>query len=148
MLRSACLLATLLAVVLSFSVAVAQTRPSTSDNLVELPVPPPSPMSPPGTPPPLPVPRNPDDLRSAICVMPSRTPMMSAHEALPAAVRPERVVIRVRYEDDGAMSEVRLERSSGDRALDAAVLAWARRVRLCPGVGPGEGKIPFEFKTR
>lgn len=148
MLRSVRPVATLLAVVLPFSVATAQTRPSTGDNLVELPVPPPSPMSPPGTPPPPAVPRNPEDLRSAICVMPSRTPISSAHEALPAAARPERVVIRVRYEDDGAMSEVRLEHSSGDRALDAAVLAWARRVRLCPGQGPGEGKLPMEFNRR
>jgi TonB family protein len=146
-LRSARIVATLLAVVLSSSVATAQTRPSTGDNLVELPAPPPSPMSPPGTPPPS-IPRNPEDLRSAICVMPSRTPMMSAHEALPAPARPERVVIRVRYEDDGAMSEVRLEHSSGDRGLDAAVLAWARRVRLCPGQGPGEGKLPIEFNRR
>ncbi len=148
MLRSARIVATLLVVVLSSSVATAQTRPSTSDNLVELPAPPPSPMSPPGTPLPPPVPRNPEDLRSAICVMPSRTPMMSAHEALPAAARPERVVILVRYDDDGAMSEVRLERSSGDRLLDAAVRAWARRVRLCPGQGAGEGKLPMEFNRR
>jgi TonB family protein len=146
-LKSACLLATLLAVVLWSSVAVAQTRASTSDNLVELPVPPPSPMSPPGTPPPPPVPRNPEDLRNAICVMPSRTPMLSAQEALPAAARPQRVVVRVRHEDDGSMYEVRLDRSSGDRALDAAVLAWARRVRLCPGRGTGEGKLPIEFRT-
>jgi TonB family protein len=45
------------------------------------------------------------------------------------------------------MYEVRLDRSSGDRALDAAVLAWARRVRLCPGRGTGEGKLPIEFRT-
>lgn len=148
MLRSACLVAALHAVVLSSSVAAAQMRPSNSDNLVELPAPPPSPMSAPGTPSPPPAPRDPEDLRSAICVMPSRTPMLSAHDALPAAARPGRVVIRVRYGDDGSMSEVWIDRSSGAPALDAAVLAWARRVRLCPGQGPGEGNLPMEFNTR
>jgi periplasmic protein TonB len=144
MLKSVGLSAALLALVLMSSVASAQTHPSTGDDPEALPVPPPPPMSPPGIPT---YPRNPEDLRSAVCMRPSRAPLMAAHAALPKEAQPQRVVVLVRYEDDGSMSEVRIERSSGDRTLDAAVLAWARRVRLCPGRGPGEGKLPIEFPS-
>lgn len=113
-------------------------------NFVEIPAPPPAP---PGQPVPPPTPRDPEDLSRSICVRPAMKPLIDTYNRLSKDGRRQRVVVWVRYENDGSPTDVRIDQASEIEALDAAVLAWARRVRLCPGVGPGEGKIPIEFKT-
>lgn len=135
------------AALLFAAMAACATTAFASDvrgNFVETPAPPPAP---PGQPVPPPTPRDPEDLSRSICVRPAMKPLIETYNRLSKDGRPQRVVVWVRYENDGSLSDVRIERASEIEALDAAVLTWARRVRLCPGVGPGEGKIPIEFKT-
>jgi hypothetical protein len=123
--------------------AMAGTAPDAGrENLVEVPAPPPAP---PGQPIPAPTPRNPQDLRASLCVRPSLKPIMAAYSAMPEKALQLQMLIWVRYEDDGSIAEVRLEKASGDEALDAAVVSWGQRMRLCPGGGAGEGRLPFEF---
>ncbi len=129
-------------------VAAGQTGPQEHDAPAEGPAPPPAPMSPPGTPPPPRRPRDPEDLRSEIMVRPTLHALFAVHDALPERSRPQRIDLRVRYGADGVLSEVRIERGSGDEGLDAAALAWARRVRLIPSADPGEGRLPIDFTVR
>ena len=44
----------------------------------------------------------------------------------------------------GTVTAVRMIRSSGSRALDDAVVVWARRMRLQSGAA-GTGRLPFDF---
>jgi TonB family protein len=136
--------AALLFAAMTASAAPGETRKADSGNHVEIPAPPPAP---PGQPVPPQPPRDPEDLSRSICVKPALKPLIETYHALSKDGRPQRVVLWVRYVDDGSLTDVRIERASDIEALDAAVLTWARRVRLCPGFGPGEGKIPIEFKS-
>lgn len=111
-------------------------------NFVETPAPPPAP---PGQPVPPPTPRDPQDLRAGLCIRPWLGHIVEAYAALPEDKRPRHMLIWARYEADGSIVEVKLEQASGDEALDAAVVSWAQRMRLCPGAGAGEGRLPFEF---
>lgn len=115
---------------------------------VEMTAPPPSPMSPPGTPVPPRLPRDPEDLRREIYAMPAKHALFVVYDALPERSRPQRIVLLVRYGADGVLSDVRIEGGSGNVGLDAAALAWARRVRLIPSDEPGEGKLPIDFTVR
>lgn len=96
----------------------------------------------------LPKPPNPEDLRASLCVRPNRKPIMDAYNSLSEKSRPQRVVVQLRYESDGSTTDVRIGESSGNDNLDAVVLTWARRVKLCPIFGSGEGKLPIEFQTK
>ncbi len=129
-------------------VAAGQTGPQDHDDPAEVWAPPPSPMSPPGTPSPPRPPRDPEDLRREIFARPAKDALFAAYEALPERSRPQRIVLLVRYGTDGVLGEVRIERGSGDAGLDAAALAWARRVRLIPSAEPGEGRLPIDFSDR
>lgn len=53
-------------------------------------------------------------------------------------------VLRVDYDAAGVPTAVTLERASGDDALDAAILAWGRQLRL-PAGKAGHGFVPFDF---
>jgi TonB family protein len=127
------------------SMSVDAMQAAGRDEWVSVPAPPPAPPTRPDPSAPWSPKRNPQDLRDAICVMPTRKRITDAYEALPLSSRPERIVVAVRYEDDGVVSDAKIDRSSGDDALDTAVLAWAGGVKLCPGFGSGTGKIPIEF---
>jgi TonB family protein len=52
--------------------------------------------------------------------------------------------LEVDYDATGTVTAIRMIRPSGSRALDAAVLAWARDMRLQPGTA-GTGRLPFDF---
>lgn len=52
--------------------------------------------------------------------------------------------VEVDYDAAGTVTAIRMIRSSGSRALDGAVVAWARRMRLQPGAA-GTGRLPFDF---
>ena len=53
--------------------------------------------------------------------------------------------VHVDHDDTGAVTAVRLVRFSGNAALDEAILAWTKRIKLKPGAA-GTGRLPFEFK--
>lgn len=53
-------------------------------------------------------------------------------------------VLRVDYDASGVPTAVTLKRASGDAALDAAILAWGRQLRL-PAGKAGHGFVPFDF---
>ena len=142
-LRSGLILACMLS-----PVASGQAFLQGQEDPTEMSAPPPSPMSPPGTPVPPRLPRDPEDLRREIYAMPSKHALFAAYDVLPERTRPLRLVLLVRYGADGVLSDVRLEGGSGNVGLDAAALAWARRVRLIPSDEPGEGKLPIDFTVR
>ncbi|MFZ5638284.1 MAG: energy transducer TonB family protein [Pseudomonadota bacterium] len=52
--------------------------------------------------------------------------------------------VEVDYDASGTVTAIRMIRSSGSRALDGAVVDWARRMRLQPGAA-GTGRLPFDF---
>lgn len=49
------------------------------------------------------------------------------------------------FDAKGKVNVARLKSSSGDAALDAAVIDWALQIGICPGT-PGAGYIPFVFE--
>lgn len=53
-------------------------------------------------------------------------------------------VLRVDYDASGVPTTVTLDHASGDAALDAAILAWGRQLRL-PAGRAGHGFVPFDF---
>ncbi|MGN6150390.1 MAG: hypothetical protein ACTHOH_00075 [Lysobacteraceae bacterium] len=53
-------------------------------------------------------------------------------------------VLRVDYDASGVPTAVTLDHASGDAALDAAILAWGRQLRL-PAGRAGHGFVPFDF---
>jgi TonB family protein len=53
--------------------------------------------------------------------------------------------VHVDHDDTGRVTAVRLVQSSGNAALDQAMLAWTKRMKLKPGAA-GTGRLPFEFK--
>jgi TonB family protein len=54
-------------------------------------------------------------------------------------------VAHVDHDDTGRVTAVHLVQSSGNAALDQAILAWTKRIKLKPGAA-GTGRLPFEFK--
>lgn len=53
-------------------------------------------------------------------------------------------VLRVDYDAAGLPVKVALKTRSGDAALDAAILAWGRQLRMRPGHA-GHGFVPFDL---
>lgn len=58
-----------------------------------------------------------------------------------------RAEVLLSYDAAGTVTDARLRQSSGDASIDAAVLAWAREVKLKPGEA-GQGTVPLEFYAR
>ena len=46
---------------------------------------------------------------------------------------------------DGAVTDASVSQSSRDRNVDRAAVAWARRIKMCPGQ-PGTGTLPLDLK--
>ena len=53
--------------------------------------------------------------------------------------------ILVTFNNSGAITEARVDRSSGNRNLDRAAQQAVRRAKLCPGSGDGTGYIEIAF---
>jgi hypothetical protein len=101
---------------------------------------------PPPPPPPPALPANPDDLRAAICQRPSLAPLVELVKRIPPRDNPDIfVVLRLDYEADGAVTGAKLERTTEIPELDAALVEWAGKVRLCPGARAGQGRLAFSI---
>lgn len=80
--------------------------------------------------------------RPALVVRPSVAPVEEAFKASGLAqVRP---VLTVTYDAQGVVTDAVLTTPSGNDALDQAILAWGRAVRLTPGKA-GTGRLPFDL---
>lgn len=80
--------------------------------------------------------------RPALVVRPSVAPVEEAFKASGLAqVRP---VLVVTYDAQGVVTDAVLQTPSGNDALDQAIVAWGRAVRLTPGKA-GVGKLPFDL---
>lgn len=74
-----------------------------------------------------------------------RPSMQPLFQAVAASARSHASAeVEVDYDASGAVTAIRMIRSSGSRALDGAVVAWARQMRLQPGTA-GTGRLPFDF---
>jgi len=137
--------AALLMACLSSQAVLGQSPESKSQAPADTPVPPQAP-TPPG-PTSNASPPNANDLRASICTRPSVAAVAAAFYRSAANGQPKALTVWVRYRKDGSVTDVRIERSSGDEPLDAAAIAWARGVVLCPGSSDGEGRIPFYLRV-
>ncbi len=74
-----------------------------------------------------------------------RPSMQPLFQAVAASARSHASAeVEVDYDATGAVTAIRMIRSSGSRALDGAVVAWVRQMRLQPGIA-GTGRLPFDF---
>ena len=51
--------------------------------------------------------------------------------------------VTVAYDQDGNVLGVKLDKPTGDKSLDKAILAWAALVKI-QADGPGSGKLPIK----
>ena len=107
---------------------------------VDVQAPPPSPPTPaPPQPPARTAPSG--DLSASMCV-PVRP--QYPREAERAGITGT-VMVSVSFNNSGAITEARVQKSSGNRDLDRAAITAAKRAKLCPGSGDGSGYFPVNF---
>lgn len=96
---------------------------------------------PPPPPPPSPSQQAASD-RVSMVSRPSLEPIQKAFAA--SGMRSARPVLVIDYDDKGTPTAVHLDPTSGNAALDQAILDWGRAVKLTPGKA-GNGRMPFSL---
>lgn len=102
----------------------------------------------PPPPPPPPPPESPyenaGDLRGAICQRPSLTPLVYLLRSIPPRENPDiEVILMLEYNPDGTVTRVSTRKESDVPELNAALVEWAKQVRMCPSTSGGQGLVPF-----
>ncbi len=116
-----------------------------SPRAVDVQAPPPAPPTPPRPAVPSGPARNNADLRQGACYVPPVGPL---NVALSKAMRDGNVAssmsLTVNYAESGEVTSVSVKQGSRNRDLDRAAMAWARKLKLCPG-SAGTGILPLDL---
>ena len=54
--------------------------------------------------------------------------------------------VHIAYDEKGYVTSATLNRSTRDKAFDAAIVEWAKLMKLMPGAA-GEGDLPLDFSV-
>lgn len=84
-------------------------------------------------------------LSSLICSRPAKASLQMAMTRSRLA-GPFLVLVDFEWNAEGIVGNARLKRTTGDSALDAAVLVWVSKFKFCPGVA-GRGTFPLHFSV-
>ena len=76
------------------------------------------------------------------CYKPPMSNLVSA--LLQAGVGHIKTSVHITYDEKGYITTAKLNRSTRDRNLDAAIVEWAKHMKLMPG-SAGEGDWPLDF---
>lgn len=85
------------------------------------------------------------DVRTTVVEKPSLQPVLRA--IADSSLSRANAEVELDYSASGDITAVRLVKTSTVDAIDRAIVAWATKLKLKPGVA-GTGRLPFEMTTR